>query len=79
MTDVLENVLKAVAAVKPDKVDGLSAMTEIASLELDSLDEVEVMMSLEEGLGIEIDQAQVGKCRTLGELAGVVGAARSIS
>ena len=39
---------------------------------MDSLDEVEVMMFLEDELGIEIDQAQIESCVTVGDFAAVV-------
>jgi acyl carrier protein len=69
MTDTLSYVFRAVSEVKDKEVEGLSPDTQIASLELDSLDEVQLMMTLEDALGIEIGQAQVSQCRTLGDLS----------
>lgn len=74
MTEALSHVLEAVASVAADKAQGLSGETRIDSLQLDSLDEVEVLMALEDKLSVEIDQAQVNACRTLGDLAALVEA-----
>ena len=74
MTEALSHVLEAVASVAADKTQGLSGETRIDSLQLDSLDEVEVLMALEDKLSVEIDQAQVNACRTLGDLAAMVEA-----
>lgn len=75
MTDVLDQVLKTVANVK-QTATGLSAGTEIASLELDSLDEVEIAMMLEDTFKIEINQTQFSSCRTLGDLSTAISAMR---
>ena len=72
MTEALSHVLEAVASVAADKTQGLSGETRIDSLQLDSLDEVEVLMALEDKLSVEIDQAQVNGCRTLGDLAALI-------
>lgn len=72
MTESLESVLQAVAAVKPDLAAGLSGDSRIDGLRLDSLDEVEVLMALEDSHGVEIDQAQVKSCDTLGDLARLI-------
>lgn len=76
MTDTLAGLIEAVTRVKASNPAALGAQTEIASLKLDSLDEVEVMMMLEDMLGIEIDQTQVNKCKTLGDLARTIEALR---
>ena len=69
MSEALPDVLRAVAATTGRSLDTLSQDTPIESLKLDSLDEVEILMSLEETLGVVADQAAVNACRTLGDLA----------
>lgn len=69
MHDALTAVLNAVAATTGRDLAALSGDTAIDSLKLDSLDEVEILMSLEEKLGVVAEQSQVNACRTLGDLA----------
>jgi len=69
MVDLLDEVLLAVAAVTDQEIESLSAERLIEDLRLDSLDEVEILMSLEEKLDVALDQTQVNSCRTLGDLA----------
>jgi acyl carrier protein len=72
MTDTLAHVIKSMRTIKPDFDGALDADTEIASLEFSSLDEVQLMMTLEDTFDIEISQAQASKCRTVGELGELV-------
>lgn len=72
MTDTLAHVMQSMRTVKPDFEGALAPETEIASLEFSSLDEVQLMMTLEDTLDIEISQAQASKCRTVGELTALV-------
>lgn len=70
MAETLEQVITAVRDVKGEKAPaGLDASTPIEALKLDSLDEVEIMMLLEDRLGLEIDQAQIRQCRTIEDLS----------
>jgi acyl carrier protein len=62
-------VVDAVHMVKGVEPSTLSTDTLIESLNFDSLDEVEIMMTLEDKLGVELDQASISGCRTLGDLA----------
>ena len=82
MNSTLEYVLTTVAKVKGVSLLTLDAETQLSGLELDSLDEVEVMMLLEEELGIEIDQALISGCKTIGDVASAldsIGASRQRS
>jgi acyl carrier protein len=70
MAETLEQVIAAVRDVKGEKAPaGLDAATPIEALKLDSLDEVEIMMLLEDRLGLEIDQAQIRRCLTIEDLS----------
>lgn len=70
MADILQQVIAAVRDVKGEKApEGLDASTPIEALKLDSLDEVEIMMLLEDRLGLEIDQARIRQCRTIEDLS----------
>lgn len=69
MSDALPAVLRAVSATTGRSLETLSPETPIESLKLDSLDEVEILMSLEDKLGVVADQAEVNACATLGDLA----------
>jgi acyl carrier protein len=67
----LENkVLAVVARVTGRPAGDISMKTELASLDLDSLDNVEILMSLEEAFGMEIDVTRISRCQTLGDIAG---------
>ncbi len=46
--------------------------TSLESLGLDSLGEFELVMALEEKLEFELDQVQVGSCRTFGDLSTLI-------
>ena len=72
MTDTLPAVLAAFAAVKSEFPTPLSAGSVIEDLGLDSLEEVEVLLSLEERLGVELDQTELARCQTLGDLAALI-------
>jgi acyl carrier protein len=70
MAETLEQVIAAVRDVKGEKAPAdLDAATPIEALKLDSLDEVEIMMLLEDRLGLEIDQAQIRRCLTIEDLS----------
>lgn len=72
MTDICSAILEVVSSVRGDLAEPLSVETRIDSLELDSLDEVEILMEIEDRFGIEIDQALVNGCQTLGDLIALV-------
>lgn len=72
MRDSLGLLVDAVCRVKDREPATVSATTPIEDLLMDSLDEVEVMMFLEDELGIEIDQAQIEACVTVGDFAAVI-------
>lgn len=72
MRDYPGLLIDAVCRVKDLDRTVVSATTPIEDLLMDSLDEVEVMMFLEDELGIEIDQAQIENCITVGDFAAVV-------
>lgn len=66
---MLNLVFDAVHQIKGIDPASMTEETLIESLKFDSLDEVEVMMTLEDRIGIEVDQASISRCRTLGDLA----------
>lgn len=72
MRDSLALLIDAVCRVKDIDPTTVTAATPIENLLMDSLDEVEVMMFLEDELGIEIDQAQIESCVTVGDFAAVI-------
>lgn len=72
MRDALTLVVDAVCDVMEIEKSSISGTTVIEDLLMDSLDEVEVMMLLEDNLGIEIDQAQIDGCVTVGDFAAIV-------
>jgi acyl carrier protein len=72
MSDSLNLLVDAVCRVKGILPASVTATMPIEDLLMDSLDEVEVMMFLEDELGIEIDQAQIESCVTVGDFAAVV-------
>jgi acyl carrier protein len=72
MTDLYSSIAKAVSRVKGIREADLRKDSLIAELSLDSLDEVEVMMMLEDDLEIEVDQTQLNACKTLGDLASIL-------
>lgn len=69
---MLNMVFEAVHQIKGTDPASLAEDTLIESLKFDSLDEVEIMMTLEDRIGIEVDQASIRGCRTLGDLAKVL-------
>lgn len=77
MPDSLPLLVDAVCRVKGMAPAAISAETPIDALQMDSLDEVEVMMFLEDELSIEIDQAQIETCVTVGDFAAVVDRLRA--
>ena len=72
MHNSMDLLIEAVCRVKNIDPDQVSTKTPIEDLMMDSLDEVEVMMFLEDELGIEIDQAQIEACVTVGDFAAVI-------
>jgi len=46
-------------------------------LEIDSIELVELVVGLEEQLGISLDMSQVQKCATVGSLVDLISAARN--
>lgn len=76
MSETLNDVILAIRDVKGDSAQSIKAETTVETLELDSLDEVEIMMLLEERLAVEIDQTQIRRCRTVAELAQAIDGMR---
>jgi acyl carrier protein len=72
MSNSFNLLVDAVCRVKEIVPASVTAEMLIEDLLMDSLDEVEVMMFLEDELGIEIDQAQIESCVTVGDFAAVV-------
>jgi acyl carrier protein len=72
MQDNLNLLIEAICRVKDIETGKVSATTSIEDLLMDSLDEVEVMMFLEDELGIEIDQTQIETCVTVGDFVAVI-------
>lgn len=75
MPDALREVLAACAAVKAEFPEPLAATSRLEQLGLDSLEEVELLLSLEERLGVELDQTELVRCETLGDLAALLARA----
>jgi acyl carrier protein len=72
MTKVFEAIIETVQLVKGDNLQPLDKESLIETLKLDSLDEVEVMMALEERFNIEIDQAMIARCVSLYDLEKII-------
>lgn len=72
--DTFDYLVKLINSVVEDRVVDLSADTTIEELDLDSLDEVELLMSIEDQMKIELDQAEVNSCLTIGSLASLIEA-----
>ena len=72
MSESLDLLVDAVCRVRSIDPEAVTATTAIEDLLMDSLDEVEVMMFLEDELGIEIDQTQIESCVTVGDFAAVI-------
>jgi acyl carrier protein len=72
--DTFDYLVKLINSVVEDRVVDLSADTTIEELDLDSLDEVELLMSIEDQMKIELDQAEVNSCPTIGSLASLIEA-----
>ena len=79
MNDLENKVLATVARVTNRPVGDISMKTELASLDLDSLDNLEILMSLEEAFGIDIDVTRISRCQALGDIAGVCFASNKIT
>ena len=68
----LDIMRAAVMSTKNSGLPTLSQETRIESLALNSLDEVEIMMFIEEKTGIHVEQEDFNRCQTLGEFAELI-------
>jgi acyl carrier protein len=48
----------------------------LEAIDVDSLSLLNFVMQIEDAYGIELDEAAVNRCRTIGEVAGIVAAAK---
>lgn len=69
---MLEKIEKVIREYKGDDGIVITENTSFADLELDSLDTVELIMRLEEELGVTIETT--GNITTVGELIGMLNA-----
>ncbi len=70
MSSSVEKVRELLAAQLDIDVDKITAKTDIAEdLGADSLDVIELMMSVEEEFGVIIEEDEVSKFRTVGDVA----------
>jgi acyl carrier protein len=69
MDDLLtEQVLSALAKVKPSSRNGITTDSTLESLALDSLDTITLLFELEERLGVSIPDEQARSVRTVGDI-----------
>jgi acyl carrier protein len=66
--DTLEILQKAIKKELGRDLGNLTPATAFADLELDSLDVVQMVMAIEEAFDIEIDDDDVDKLKTVGQL-----------
>ena len=64
--DVRKTVGEIIA--KRCDISNLKEEDELSALGLDSLDLVEAMLEIEETLGIEFDNDEIGECKTLKDI-----------
>lgn len=69
-------VNEAILAVKDIGMNPIPVDRSIKSLGLNSLDEVEVMMLIEEKLNLEIDAAQFSQCQTVQDFISLIDGLR---
>ena len=69
MNDVLtEQVLSALAKVKPGSPNGITREDTLESLKLDSLDTITLLFELEDKLGVSIPDEDARSVRTVGDI-----------
>jgi acyl carrier protein len=68
IVDTLEILQKAIKKELGRDLGNLTPATEFADLALDSLDVVQMVMAIEEAFDIEIDDDDVDKLKTVGQL-----------
>lgn len=68
-------VLRIIADVADLPLAELSGATSVESLGLDSLDNLEAMMRLEDAFGIELDAVRFSTCVSVGDILQEVAAA----
>ena len=69
MNDVLtEQVLSALAKVKPGSTNGIRPDDTLESLKLDSLDTITLLFELEDKLGVSIPDEDARSVRTVGDI-----------
>jgi len=71
---IFEKIAAAVAAHSECAADAITMETSFEELGIDSLDTVEMVMKLEEELGIELDMSMSDKLVTVGDLAALIEA-----
>ena len=74
MPDALTTVRALLARVKGMDADRLPPETDIQSLQLDSLDILEVVMGIEETFDVELDPTRFADCRTLADIVRAIEA-----
>jgi acyl carrier protein len=72
---IFKDLLKRKAEGEGDMSTSELAAIEIAELQLDSLEKMELIMEIEDASGLVLDEGSVLKCRTLGDLMELVKAA----
>lgn len=72
MTETLQQLLAVIAEVTDRDAGELDAESPLASAEINSLEEVHLMMLLEERFDIEVTLAQVKACPTLGDVSALL-------
>ncbi|MDY6351622.1 MAG: acyl carrier protein [Lachnospiraceae bacterium] len=68
--DLLKKIIADVLSVEPDDIT--SDTTFIDDLGADSLDVYQIIMAVEDELGIEIDENQAEKIRTVGDAVDLI-------
>ena len=69
MHDTLtEQVVSALAKVKPGSTNGISPEDTLESLKLDSLDTITLLFELEDRLGVSIPDEDARALRTVGDI-----------
>lgn len=75
MADIAGQVVEVIAqTVSKSKVHSLSSESSIQSLDLDSIDVMELTMELEGRFSIELDPVDLEECATIGDLVKLINA-----
>ncbi len=69
---LLETIIRLAAGHCENETAAITPETDFKSLGLDSLDITEIILDLEEELGVNIDYSVDAKVKTVGELASLV-------